>query len=96
MPVGPAKGDRGSDRDINWQLENLPELVLDGLVPDGHHTSVAHRSGREQQVLARGVDRRTFGEATLAAMLEAGDHDHRCLVDVVDEVLHRCSRSPLG
>ena len=94
-PAGLAERDRGGDDHAVRDAEQRAQLVLDELVPGGHHAAVAEGAGGEQQVLAGRVDAGALGGGRVAVADEAREHHDRRLLEVVDEVLHRARHARL-
>ena len=55
----PAQRQRGGDERVGGHVEYGPQLVVHEDMPHRHDAAVADGTGREQQVLARGIDVRT-------------------------------------
>ena len=88
--------DHRRDTDAVGEPDDLAQLRFRQHVPHGHHAAVATVARREQQVLTRGVDRGALGEVGVVPVSDAGEHDDRCLLEVVDEVLHGGGHARLG
>ncbi len=93
---GSADGDGGGHEDIVGNAEQRPQLGLDEQVPARHDAAVAQGSGGEQKVLTGRIDRGTLHRVGRTVADEAAQDEHRCIVQMVDVVLHRASHGRLG
>ena len=71
------------------QAHRLVRLGGVANVPRGQGRAKAERTGREQHVLHRRIDRRAGGAARVRAVLQAGDDPDRGFVVMVGQVFHR-------
>jgi hypothetical protein len=88
-PFGHTDGDAGRERDVVGNLEQATKLVLNAEVPHGEGSAVPESTCCEEQVLARGIDRRSLHGIRFPISIKAHEHDNRDPFEVVDVVLHR-------
>ncbi len=83
-PIGTI-AERG---DVFGQPEDRVDLGGVHRVARGERRTQAERSGGEQDVLDRRIQRRAGRRVRTSAVIDARDDPHRCLVEVLGEMLH--------